>query len=167
MSEHSTAEARSAEPKGESLSRRFVRTAKGRWTSLAVADSTGRSLSYGRTLVASLLLARWLRRSTADDNIGLLLPASVGGALANLAATLAGKVPVNLNFTAGSDAIAHAVARCDIRLILTSRVFLSKAGLPALEGMVYLLSRDSVTPSRQRRLGLRGRHLHGTNSTCP
>jgi acyl-[acyl-carrier-protein]-phospholipid O-acyltransferase/long-chain-fatty-acid--[acyl-carrier-protein] ligase len=68
----------------------------------------------------------------------LLLPASVGGALANLGLSLAGKVPVNLNFTAGRDSIAAAVERCGIKTILTSRRFLSKAGIEEIGGMVFL-----------------------------
>ena len=58
----------------------------------------------------SLLLARWMRRRCAQpENIGLLLPNSVGGALANIAALMAGKIPVNLNYTAGKEAMASAV----------------------------------------------------------
>ena len=64
-------------------------------------------------LVAGLLLSRWLRRrAPAEQHIGLLLPASIGGALANIGTTLAGKVPVNLNFTAGREAMAAAIERC-------------------------------------------------------
>src|SRR5262245_25041871 len=126
-------------PSDEVLGRQFVRTAKHQWGSFCMADSNRQRLTFGRTLVASLLLARWIRaRAPHEENIGLLLPASVGGALANVATSLAGKVPVNLNFTAGREAMAAAIARCGIRTILTSRVFLSKAGLDEAEGMVFL-----------------------------
>ena len=40
---------------------------------------------------------------------------------------LAGKVAVNLNFTAGADAMAMAVDRCGIRTIVSSRAFLCHA----------------------------------------
>jgi acyl-[acyl-carrier-protein]-phospholipid O-acyltransferase / long-chain-fatty-acid--[acyl-carrier-protein] ligase len=104
-----------------------------------MADSTGRELTFSRALVGSLLLARAIRRRVpADASIGLLLPASVGGALANIAATIAGRVPVNLNFTAGREAMAAAVDRCRITTVLSSRAFLSKAGLPLLPGMLFL-----------------------------
>ena len=58
--------------------------------------------------------------------------------LANVATTFAGKTAVNLNFTAGADAMAHAVERCGIRTILTSRVFLAKASIDEMPGMVFL-----------------------------
>ncbi len=104
-----------------------------------MADSTGRELTFGRALVASLLLSRAIRRRVpAGGSIGLLLPASVGGALANIAASIAGRVPVNLNFTAGRDAMAAAIDRCGIATVLTSRAFLSKVGLPQPPGMMLL-----------------------------
>ena len=123
----------------DTLAVRFVRTAKARWSQFCMADSTGRELTYGRALVGSLLLARAVTsRARGQRHIGLLLPASVGGALANIAASIAGKVPVNLNFTAGREAMDTAVARCQIATILTSRTFLSKAGLEPMDGMVFL-----------------------------
>ncbi len=104
-----------------------------------MADSTGRELTFGRALVAGLLLARAIRRRVpSDTSIGLLLPASVGGALANIAASIAGNVPVNLNFTAGRDAMAAAIDRCGISTVLTSRTFLAKAGIPLAPGMLFL-----------------------------
>lgn len=118
---------------------RFVKTARRHWFSFCMADSTGRALTYGRTLIGSLLLARWLRTHRPHDaQLGLILPASVAGALANIAALLAGKIPVNLNFTAGRAALASALQQCDIRTILTSRTFLRKAKLEELEGMIFI-----------------------------
>ena len=70
--------------------------------------------------------------------VGLMLPASIGGALANLAVTLSGRVPVNLNFTAGKESIAKAIEQCGIKTILTSRVFLIKAKIEERPGMVFL-----------------------------
>jgi acyl-[acyl-carrier-protein]-phospholipid O-acyltransferase/long-chain-fatty-acid--[acyl-carrier-protein] ligase len=123
----------------DTLATRFVRTAKAHWSSFCMADSTGRELTFGRALVGSLLLARAIRRRTRDgESIGLLLPASVGGALANIATSMAGRVPVNLNFTAGSQAMAAATERCAITLTLTSRTFLTKANLPQAPGMLFL-----------------------------
>jgi acyl-[acyl-carrier-protein]-phospholipid O-acyltransferase / long-chain-fatty-acid--[acyl-carrier-protein] ligase len=123
----------------DTLGSRFVEQAKRRWSSPCIADSTARELTFGRALTAALLLSRTIRRLAPDDTmIGLLLPASVGGALANVAASFAGKVPVNLNFTAGHDAMAAAIERCGITTILTSRVFVAKAGIETLRGMIYV-----------------------------
>jgi acyl-[acyl-carrier-protein]-phospholipid O-acyltransferase/long-chain-fatty-acid--[acyl-carrier-protein] ligase len=130
------------------LHAKFIRMAKRRWRSFCMADTTGVELTCGKTLIGARLMASWVRRRSAGESmVGVLLPASVGGALANIAVSLAGKVPVNLNFTAGADAMGTAIEQCGIRTILTSRVFLAKAGLEELPGMVYLEElRKTFTP---------------------
>jgi acyl-[acyl-carrier-protein]-phospholipid O-acyltransferase / long-chain-fatty-acid--[acyl-carrier-protein] ligase len=121
------------------LSHRFISAAKRHWSSVAVADSTGKQLTFGKTLTAALLLRKWIQTNCAESRcIGLLLPSSVGGALANLAVTLAGKTAVNLNFTAGVEGMTHAIEKCGISTILSSPVFLQKAKLPELPGTVFL-----------------------------
>jgi len=123
----------------DTLGRAFVRAATKRRAAFCMADSTGQQLTFGRALIGSLLLARTVRKRTAGENlIGLLLPASVGGALANIATSVAGKVSVNLNFTAGREAMESAIDRCGIRTILTSRIFLAKAEIDEMPGMVFL-----------------------------
>ncbi len=51
---------------------------------------------------------------------------------------MAGKTAVNLNFTAGEEAMAHAISKCGITTILSSRTFLEKAKLSELPGAVFL-----------------------------
>jgi acyl-[acyl-carrier-protein]-phospholipid O-acyltransferase/long-chain-fatty-acid--[acyl-carrier-protein] ligase len=104
-----------------------------------MADSIGQELTFARALTAALLLSGEIRSVATDERyVGLLLPASVGGALANVATSLAGKVPVNLNFTAGHDAMAAAIERCGISTILTARSFIAKAGIETMDGMVFV-----------------------------
>ena len=136
---------------GDLLHAKFIRMAKRRWFSFCMADTTGAELTCGRALIGARLLAGWLTRHAAGDTmVGVLLPASVGGALANIAASLAGKVPVNLNFTAGPDAMRQAIEQCSIKTILTSRIFLAKASIEELPGMVYLEElRKTFSPFQQ------------------
>ncbi|HET7698556.1 MAG TPA: acyl-[ACP]--phospholipid O-acyltransferase [Vicinamibacterales bacterium] len=123
----------------ETLGRAFIASAKRRWGAFCMADSATRELTYGRALTAALLLSRWLRRTReAEPNVGVLLPASVGGALTNIAIAIAGKTSVNLNFTAGPAAMSAAIERCGIRTIVTSRTFLARADLAPMAGMVFL-----------------------------
>jgi len=117
----------------------FITAAKRRWFSFCMADTTGTELSYGKTLVGGLLLSHPIAsRCAGESMVGVLLPASVAGALTNIAILLAGKVPVNLNFTAGRDAMESALAECGIKTIITSRIFLSRANLEKREGMVFV-----------------------------
>ena len=123
----------------ELLHTKFVETAKSRWRSFCMADTTGTELTFGRALIGSLLLAGWVRKNCPNEAmVGVLLPASVGGALINLGIQLAGKVPVNLNFTSGKDAMAAAVVLCKLKTILTSQAFLAKIDLETMDGMVYV-----------------------------
>jgi len=121
------------------LHTRFIQSAKRRWFSFCMADTTGVELTYGKALIGALMLARWLKRHRRHDNmVGVLLPASVGGALVNVAVLLAGKIPVNLNFTAGAESMASAIAQCKIRTVITARAFLAKADLDATDDMVFV-----------------------------
>jgi len=123
----------------DTLPSRFITQARKNWSKLALADTTGRELPNGRALTAAILLSGAVKKRAGNDKmVGLLLPASVGGALANFGVTLAGKVPVNLNFTAGKDAMDAAIQQCKIRVVLTSRVFLSKAKLDEPPGAVFV-----------------------------
>ena len=134
-----TQAARCREAEAGTLARRFTQQARRLWGRTAVADSTGRQFTFGRLLGAALLFRNWLlRHDAASDCIGVLLPPSAVGAIANLGIALAGKTAVNLNFTAGEAAMRHAVATCKVRSILSSRAFLEKAGVPALEGTVFV-----------------------------
>ncbi|MGO9227652.1 MAG: acyl-[ACP]--phospholipid O-acyltransferase [Bryobacteraceae bacterium] len=121
------------------LSARFIRSARTNWSHFAMADSTGRQATYGRALTGSLLIADWLRKNAREDEmVGVLLPSSVAGALVNVGIVMAAKKPVNFNFTAGREGMASVAEQCGIKTTVTSRTFLTKAKLEAMEGAVYI-----------------------------
>jgi acyl-[acyl-carrier-protein]-phospholipid O-acyltransferase/long-chain-fatty-acid--[acyl-carrier-protein] ligase len=70
--------------------------------------------------------------------IGIVLPATVAGAIVNLAVMMAGKIPVNLNWTASREATESAIRRCRIKTVLTSKVFVKRAKIGDLPGQVML-----------------------------
>jgi acyl-[acyl-carrier-protein]-phospholipid O-acyltransferase/long-chain-fatty-acid--[acyl-carrier-protein] ligase len=124
---------------GDLLDLRFIKSARKNWSHFAMADSSGRELTYGDALTASLLVADWMRESRPNDEmVGLLLPPSTGGALANIGITMAGKVPVNLNFTAGREAMTAAMEQCHISTVVTSKIFLTKAKIDTMEAAVFI-----------------------------
>jgi acyl-[acyl-carrier-protein]-phospholipid O-acyltransferase/long-chain-fatty-acid--[acyl-carrier-protein] ligase len=92
----------------------------------AVIDSHGTVLSKRRFLTATLLFARRIRRFCGSANIGILMPASSAGAIANMATLLAGKTVVNLNYSASADALRSAMKTADIRHVITARRFTRK-----------------------------------------
>ena len=142
------------------MAEEFVRAARERWSEPIIADTTGRSLTYRETLIGALALADALR-GVEGRHVGLVLPPSAGGALANLAVMFLGRVPVNLNFTASRDALLSAIRQCDIRTIVTSRAFLDK--FPGLEwpSTTVLLEdvRERITTSMKVRALLRARFI--------
>jgi acyl-[acyl-carrier-protein]-phospholipid O-acyltransferase / long-chain-fatty-acid--[acyl-carrier-protein] ligase len=123
----------------ELLSTRFLRQARAHPGKACMADSTGKSMSYAQAAMASLALARAVARACPDEEmIGVILPSSVTGALLNVAVTVLGKCPINLNFTASDEAQQSALGKCRIQHIFTSRQFMEKAGLPERPCMLFL-----------------------------
>jgi acyl-[acyl-carrier-protein]-phospholipid O-acyltransferase/long-chain-fatty-acid--[acyl-carrier-protein] ligase len=148
----------------------FIASARSAPRRLCMADTTGRSLSYRRALAGSLALADELRGCLPERSgmVGVLLPATAGAALTNIALLLAGKVPVNLNWTAGREHIRSAVLQCGIRAIITSREFLDRVGMESLGLAVgvdaprhfYLEDvRAGLALGRKLRAGLKARLL--------
>nr|WP_289134289.1 acyl-[ACP]--phospholipid O-acyltransferase [uncultured Halomonas sp.] len=130
-----------------SLPEAWINSVKRSPSAPALADALGRPLNAGQALTASLLFAKRFRhRSLNEATLGLLLPTSTAGVLANMATLLAGKTLVNLNYTASQAALASALQQADIRTVVTARRFvekLSQRGLAVeslLEGkqVIYL-----------------------------
>jgi acyl-[acyl-carrier-protein]-phospholipid O-acyltransferase/long-chain-fatty-acid--[acyl-carrier-protein] ligase len=62
-----------------------------------------------------------LKTRCAERRIGVVLPPGKGGVVANLAIVLAGKTPVNLNFTSGREAIISAQRQAELKTIISAR----------------------------------------------
>ena len=93
---------------------------------VAVADSTGVELSSDKFITAVFLMAKKLKPLLKEKNIGLIVPSSAGGAIANMATLCLGKTIVNLNYSSGDESLQHAIEIADIKRIITSRLFISK-----------------------------------------
>lgn len=114
----------------ETLATRFVTHLRRHSRRFCMGESTGRRLSRRQTLIASLLLRGLLADRVRDQKfVGVLLPSGLGGALTNIALTLLGKVPVNLNYTAGKEAFESSKEQCQLETIVTSPKLLEKLGL--------------------------------------
>jgi len=104
----------------------WLASARRRLDQLCVVDSAGSSLTNRRFVAAVFLFARRIHRLTTGQNVGILLPASSAGAIANMAVLLAGKTVVNLNFTASQEALRSGLKNAGICNIITARRFLRK-----------------------------------------
>src|SRR5437588_1114812 len=105
----------------------FVYSARRHPFRFAMADGQRPKLSWFAALVGAVVLARSLRKHwTGQEMIGILVPPSVPGALVNFAAMLMGKVPVNLNYTVSNETLASCAQQCNLKTVVTARVFLEK-----------------------------------------
>ncbi len=104
-----------------------VRGLKRRRFSAAVIDGLDHTeLSRAKLLGAAAALSRFLRKEFSDQRIAIVLPASKGSMVANLAVTLAGKVPVDLNFTMGRAANEYCCRRAELRVAITATAFMDR-----------------------------------------
>jgi acyl-[acyl-carrier-protein]-phospholipid O-acyltransferase / long-chain-fatty-acid--[acyl-carrier-protein] ligase len=97
------------------LGRATVRGLKRRPFDEAIIDGMdGRVLKRGDLLAASIALSRWIKKRCTGERVAVVLPPGAGAVVANVAVTLANKVAVNLNFTAGRAALQSAINRGQI-----------------------------------------------------
>jgi acyl-[acyl-carrier-protein]-phospholipid O-acyltransferase / long-chain-fatty-acid--[acyl-carrier-protein] ligase len=105
----------------------FIETARRHPLRFAMADMRTPRLNFFSALVKTIFLARRLRPAWTDQQaVGILLPPSIGGALVNLAAMFAGKIPVNLNYTASDSVVESCAQQSGLTTTVTSRAFLEK-----------------------------------------
>lgn len=121
------------------LHQRFVRTAKTFATKTAIIDrTTGTRLSYGRALIASLILAEKFKQGE-EGFLGIMLPTSAGCALSILGALMSGRTPVMINYSTGAaQNCEYAQKQCAFRTIITSKALLEKVNCPRVPGMIFL-----------------------------
>ena len=82
----------------------------------------GSKLVRGKVLGVAMAFARHLQKTYPEQKrIGVVLPPGKGGLVANLSVILAGKIPVNLNFTSLREAIQSATEQAGLQTTITAR----------------------------------------------
>ncbi len=109
-----------------SIPRMWLRQSRRGGSQVAVIESTGRKISRSALNIGVLCFARLIRKRSPGPRVGILLPASGGGAIVNMAALLAGKTIVNLNFTAAPTALAASIRSAGLTEIYSSSQFLER-----------------------------------------
>ncbi len=105
----------------------WMRTAKKRGTEICISDAKGGvSLNGYKTMAGVLSFSRIIAKRSPEQNIGLLVPTSSAGTIVNLAALLAGKTVINLNYTASAQALESAISKGEVQSIYTSSRFIKK-----------------------------------------
>ena len=110
-------------------------------------------LKYGEVLAAAKILSKRLRPILGDTPmVGIWAPPSAGGAIANICLALMGKTSVNLNYTGTTEIVQSSIRQCNLRHVLTSRLFTHKVPLdpgPGVE-LVYLEEFRKTIPRWER-----------------
>jgi len=132
-----------------SVASAFIRSARRHAGQMAVSDTTGKQMSYRKLLIGVIALAGFFRKKLrGQTTVGVVLPPSVGGTVVNLALVFAGKVPVNLNFTASEAAFRSSIQQAEISTVITAKKVMAKLpGVPWPDGI--LLADDfggEITP---------------------
>ena len=124
-----------------------------------------RILTWGKTFVAAMCVTKFLRNKLgAEQNVGVWLPTSLGGALANLAIAFLRKTSVNLNYTAGLDAVGSAAQQAGLRAVITSKRFVLRVALDLPESVERIYLEDvlaGITKGQQIRTFLMALLLPG------
>jgi acyl-[acyl-carrier-protein]-phospholipid O-acyltransferase/long-chain-fatty-acid--[acyl-carrier-protein] ligase len=104
-----------------------------------MADGRTPKLTFGDAVIKTVFLARRLRPLWHGQRmVGILLPPSIPGALVNWAALLLGKVPVNLNYTTSSESLASCALQCELKTVVTSKLFLEKVRIQPPGEIIYV-----------------------------
>ncbi len=136
------------------LGHAFLEQARRNWGRTAMCDATGATLSYGNSVIRASVLGRCLARTVGETPyVGVLLPPTVPAAVVNLALTLRGKIPVNLNYTSGQSMIDSAIEQCDIRHVITSPKVLDRFHVRPRANLLLLEDLAAQIPKSDKLLG--------------
>lgn len=95
-------------------------------TEKLVDGSDDSEIPFSNILPAAIALSKFIIEETDKPRVAIVLPPGKGGLIANLAVLFAGKVPVNLNFTASHDAIRSSIRQADVDRFITADPFVRK-----------------------------------------
>eukprot|EP00903_Cladosiphon_okamuranus_P004013 g4011.t1 len=91
-----------------------------------VDGSDDAELNFSKILPVALALAKHIKEETDKPRVAIVLPPGKGGLIANLAVLFAGKIPVNLNFTASHNAVRSSIRQADVDRFITADAFVRK-----------------------------------------
>lgn len=127
---------------------------------LILEDSTGAKLTYRQLLLRANVIGRFIKGDTeAQDCVGIMLPSTAAAIVVLTGAQSRGRKTAMLNFTVGVRGLVIACETANVKIVYTSRRFVSEAGLEkeavALEEITKLVYLEDIAAraSLLRKLG--------------
>ena len=84
------------------------------------------TLHFSKILPVAIALSKHIKEETDKPRVAIVLPPGKGGLIANLAVLFAGKIPVNINFTASHNAVRSSIRQADVDRFITADPFVRK-----------------------------------------
>lgn len=114
------------------------------------ADDT--ELPYGNILAAAIVFSKFIKEETDQPRVAIVLPPGKAGLIANLAVLFAGKTPVNLNFTAGPEAVRSCIRQSGVDRFITADPFVRKVSTFPWPPNRDLILIERVLPSLKKKI---------------
>lgn len=154
-------------PDGDNICSVFLRQARRNPGRVVVADQRSGAKTF-RDLITAIFALRPHFATLPGENIGIMLPASVGATTATLAALFAGKTPLLINWTTGTRNILHALELLGVERIVTAQQLVARiesqgTDLSPLRDRLVFIEEIGAGLSRGEKLGaaLRARFAWG------
>ena len=96
---------------------------------------------FDKILGAAIAFSKHIQEETDKPRVAIVLPPGKAGLIANLAVIFAGKTPVNLNFTAGHDAVTSSIRQAGVDRFITADPFVRKVSSfpwPANRDLIFI-----------------------------
>jgi acyl-[acyl-carrier-protein]-phospholipid O-acyltransferase/long-chain-fatty-acid--[acyl-carrier-protein] ligase len=109
-------------------------------------------LGFDKLLAAAIVFSKFIREETDKPRVAIVLPPGKAGMIANLAVLFAGKTPVNLNFTAGHEAIKSSIRQADVDRFITADPFVRKVSSfpwPPNRDLIFI---ERVLPTLKKKI---------------
>jgi len=128
------------------LGREIVRGLARRPWRVEMIDRTAerKEVKAAQLLAVAAAFSRHLIRTVPEPRVGIVLPPGAGASIANLAVLCAGKVPVNLNFTAGRAAIEASLRQGGVKTVISAHALKEKVKDFPFEMVRFLDFRSEV-----------------------
>ncbi len=110
---------------GESVAACFLKQARKQPNKVIVTDQISGPKTY-RQLVTGIFALQRIITAIPEQNVGIMLPATVSAVLSYFALLFSGKVPVMVNWTVGSANMRYCLKNSNVKHVITAKALYQK-----------------------------------------